>query len=456
MQNNLSPIFTVSELATRIKITLEDVFGYVRIRGEVSGLKKHSSGHLYFSIKDDQALISAVSWRGMVAQLDFVPEDGMEIIATGRVTTYGGRSQYQLIVQQVELAGVGALLKLLEDRRKKLLKEGLFDRENKQKIPFLPNSIGVITSPTGAVIRDIIHRISDRFPVPVVLWPVAVQGEGAATQIEAAIKGFQGMSLDGSDLDLPFPKPDLIIVARGGGSLEDLWCFNEENVVRAVATCSIPIITAVGHETDTTLVDLAADVRAPTPTGAAEIAVPVRADLLATLLETKGRLTRLINNRLENYKLYLKQLSRPLAQPTRLLENREQNLDDLVERLPRALKNVQKNYERQWNDLALRLRPLLITRKISTLREKLEGKTRLLESLSYKDVLRRGFAYVCSKNGKVVPSRQLAQKEPLLTLTFHDGSLLTTPTDTPSQVKKPTRKKSLKKSHDQQGSLFKI
>ena len=254
------PEFSVGELSQAVKRTIEGTFERVRVRGEVSGFKRAASGHLYMALKDEEAVLDAVCWRGMAARLALVPEDGLEVIATGRLTTYPGRSKYQIVIEQVELAGEGSLLKLLEERRHKLAAEGLFDAARKQALPFLPEVIGVVTSPTGAVIRDILHRLADRFPRPVLVWSVRVQGDGAAAEIAAAIDGFNALEAGG-----PVPRPDLLIVARGGGSLEDLWAFNEEVVVRAAAASAIPLISAVGHETDTTLIDFAADHRAPTP-----------------------------------------------------------------------------------------------------------------------------------------------------------------------------------------------
>ncbi|MFD1333321.1 exodeoxyribonuclease VII large subunit, partial [Methylopila musalis] len=281
-----APDVTVSELSQALKRTVEDAFGYVRVRGEISGYRgPHSSGHAYFALKDEGAKIDAVVWRGSFSKLRFKPEEGMEVIATGRLTTYPGKSAYQIVIDALEPAGVGALMALLEERRRKLAAEGLFDRERKRPIPFLPEVIGVVTSPTGAVIRDILHRVSDRFPRRVLVWPVRVQGETAAAEVAAAIRGFNALAPGG-----PIPRPDVLLVARGGGSLEDLWAFNEEIVVRAAAESAIPLVSAVGHETDTTLIDFAADVRAPTPTAAAEMVTPVRADLLATVAERGARL----------------------------------------------------------------------------------------------------------------------------------------------------------------------
>src|ERR1700676_3818539 len=281
------PEYTVSELAAALKRSIEENFSVVRVRGEVSGFKRVSSGHCYFALKDADAVLDAVCWRTTAFKLSIQPEDGMEVIATGRLTTYPGRSKNQLIVDSIELAGIGALLKLLEERRRRLAAEGLFAAERKRKLPYLPEVIGVVTSPTGAVIRDILHRLADRFPRRVVVWPVSVQGENAAAQVAAAIEGFNLLQPGGA-----VPRPDLIIVARGGGSLEDLMAFNEEIVVRAAAASAIPLISAVGHETDTTLIDHASDRRAPTPTAAAEMAVPVRLDLMAELSGKSARLAR--------------------------------------------------------------------------------------------------------------------------------------------------------------------
>src|SRR5713226_148697 len=271
--------WTVSELSAAVKRSIEDAYGFVRVRGEISGFRgAHSSGHCYFSLKDENAKIEAVIWKGAFARMRIKPEEGLEVIVSGRLTTYPGQSKYQIVVETLEPAGLGALMALVEERKKRLAAEGLFDAARKQLLPFLPDVIGVITAPAGAVIRDILHRLADRFPRYVVVWPVRVQGEGSAEEVAAAIDGFNALVLRGT-----IRKPDLIIVARGGGSIEDLWSFNEEIVIRAVAASTIPLISAVGHETDVTLIDFAADMRAPTPTAAAELAVPVRADLLLRL-----------------------------------------------------------------------------------------------------------------------------------------------------------------------------
>ncbi|NJM84299.1 MAG: exodeoxyribonuclease VII large subunit, partial [Tabrizicola sp.] len=281
------PEYTVSELSGAVKRVIEGEFGLVRVRGEVGRVSRPASGHLYFDLKDDRAVIAAISWKGQVAKMQVRPEEGMEVVATGRMTTFPGQSKYQLIVEDVAPAGAGALMAMLEKRRAALAAEGLFDAARKQAIPYLPAVIGVVTSPSGAVIRDILHRLRDRFPRHVLIWPVAVQGQDCAAQVAAAIRGFNAIEAGG-----PIPRPDVLIVARGGGSLEDLWGFNEEIVVRAAAESAIPLISAVGHETDTTLIDHAADLRAPTPTAAAELAVPVRLELLATLEAQGARLVR--------------------------------------------------------------------------------------------------------------------------------------------------------------------
>ncbi len=279
------PEWTVSELSSALKRSIEDNFGYVRVRGEISGFKgAHSSGHCYFALKDENARIEAVIWRGNFARMRIKPEEGMEVVVTGRLTTYPGRSTYQIIIESLAPAGLGALMALLEERKKRLAAEGLFDPARKQLLPFLPEVIGVITSPTGAVIRDILHRLADRFPRRVLVWPVRVQGDGSAEEVAAAIRGFNALPAQG-----PLRQPDLLIVARGGGSIEDLWSFNEEIVVRAAADSMIPLISAVGHETDTTLIDYVADQRAPTPTAAAEMAVPVRVELISKLANIARR-----------------------------------------------------------------------------------------------------------------------------------------------------------------------
>ena len=324
--------FTVSEISGAIRRVIEGEFGRVRVRGEVGRVVLARSGHLYFDLKDDRNVLAAVSWKGQVARLRVKPEEGMEVVATGRLTTFGPQSKYQLNVEDIAPAGMGALMAMLEKRKQKLTAEGLFAAERKRPIPYLPEVIGVVTSPTGAVIRDILHRLRDRFPRQVLIWPVTVQGDKCAEQVAAAIRGFNAIAPGG-----PIPRPDVLIVARGGGSIEDLWGFNEEIVVRAAADSAIPLISAVGHETDTTLIDHAADRRAPTPTAAAEMAVPVRADLAATLAGLEERRRRALARALDSRGQRLRDLARALPRPEALLGERQQRLDSLSQRLPGAL-----------------------------------------------------------------------------------------------------------------------
>ncbi len=345
-----APIFSVTEISQALKRTVEDSFSHVRLRGEISGFKKAGSGHMYMALKDDGAVLDGVCWRGVASRLGLNPEDGMEVIVQGRLTTYPGRSKYQIVIESMELAGEGALLKLLEDRKKKLAAEGLFDPARKKPLPFLPKVIGVVTSPTGAVFRDILHRLNDRFPRHVLLWPVLVQGESAAEQVAAAIHGFNAIAPGGK-----VPRPDLLIVARGGGSLEDLWGFNEEVVVRAAATSEIPLISAVGHETDTTLIDYASDQRAPTPTAAAEMAVPVRLDLLAQVMDDGSRLVSSMGRMVADKETRLEGLGRGLPDLGRIVEEMEQRLDDRVERLANAHGTYFDRKEAQLNQLTAKL-----------------------------------------------------------------------------------------------------
>jgi exodeoxyribonuclease VII large subunit len=326
------PELSVSELSGAIKRTLEDGFGHVRVRGELGRVFRARSGHVYLDLKDDRAVIAAVIWKGQAARLPADLEEGLEVVATGRITTFPGQSKYQLVIEDIAPAGIGALMAMLEKRRKALAAEGLFDTARKRPIPFLPEVIGVVTSPRGAVIRDILHRLGDRFPRHVVLWPVAVQGAACAPQVAAAVAGFNALPPGG-----PVPRPDVIIVARGGGSVEDLWGFNEEAVVRAVAASAIPVISAVGHETDTTLIDHAADMRAPTPTAAAELAVPVRAELIATLADLGARMAGAGTRGLARRGERLRDLARLLPRPAAIVAVRAQTLDWLASRLPGAL-----------------------------------------------------------------------------------------------------------------------
>lgn len=428
------PVYSISEISGAIKRVLEDHFGAVRIRGEVSGWRgAHSSGHAYFSLKDDNAVINAVCWKGTLGKLQHKPEEGLEVIATGRISAYNGK--YQLVVEHIEPAGAGALMALLEKRKKQFEAEGLFDPKRKKPLPFLPQKIGVITSPTGAVIRDILHRLSDRFPSHVLVWPVAVQGEGTAEQVAAAIAGFNAME----------QAPDVLIVARGGGSIEDLWAFNEEIVVRAAAASRIPLISAVGHETDTTLIDYVSDKRAPTPTAAAEMAVPVLAELQLGIgqldMRLLGGMQRLLQQRTEQ----LTGLARGLPKPAQLLEAAIQRLDDWSERLRLALPQMLLRKEQQLALAASHLRPQAIEREMKKIAERLtelgqrasqaamqtiirkedvlKHHAALLESLNYTKVLERGFALVKTADGKLLTSAAAAKKEKELEIFFKDGEL---------------------------------
>ncbi|MEQ1789007.1 MAG: exodeoxyribonuclease VII large subunit [Rickettsiales bacterium] len=439
--NHNQIIYSVSEVAQSIKRMVEDRFGRVSLRGEISGWKVASSGHVYFRLKDDSAVIDSVSWKGTVGKFTFKPEDGLEVVVTGKLTTYPGKSSYQIVVDSMQPAGAGALMALLEKRRKALEAEGLFAPERKKKIPFMPQVVGVITSPTGAVIRDILHRISERFPVQVLVFPVAVQGEAAAEQIAAAIDFFNSLNPDSQ-----IPIPDLLIVARGGGSIEDLWAFNEEIVVRAAANSRIPLISAVGHETDTTLIDYASDMRAPTPTAAAEMAVPVREELRLAVgqlgLRHDTAIFRLITQRSEQ----LEGLARGLPKPVQLLQTATQRLDDLGERLLVALPNLLVRKEQQLAMLTAHLRPqalqieirnkqerllelqsrleLAVLRVIEARGEKLKNLTSLLESVNYKKILARGFALVKGADGKLITTASEAKAHESLTVIFADGEII--------------------------------
>jgi exodeoxyribonuclease VII large subunit len=336
--------FTVTELSSALKRTVEDAYGHVRVRGEISGFRgPHSSGHCYFALKDEGAKIEAVIWKGVHGKMRFKPQEGLEVIATGKLTTYPGSSKYQIVIESIEPAGVGALMALMEERKRKLGAEGLFDESRKQLLPWLPEVIGVVTSPTGAVIRDILHRLADRFPRRVLVWPVKVQGEGSAEQVAAAIHGFNALPEGGR-----IPRPDLLIVARGGGSLEDLWSFNEEIVVRAAAESMIPLISAVGHETDITLIDFAADRRAPTPTAAAEMAVPVRAELFVEISAYERRLMLTWQRAQESRRIELRAATRALPGLSELLAIPRQRLDGAGASLPRALKANTSSHHRRF------------------------------------------------------------------------------------------------------------
>lgn len=473
--------YTVSELAQLVRRTVEDTFGYVRVRGEVSNLRRPGSGHLYFDLKDEGAVLSAVCWRGGAASLRLPPEDGLEVVCTGKLSTYVAQSRYQIVVESVEPAGLGALMVLLEERKRKLEAEGLFAEERKRPIPYLPEVVGVVTSLTGAVIRDILQRIGDRFPRHVLIWPVLVQGAQAAEQVAAAIDGFNRLPAEG-----PVPRPGVLIVARGGGSLEDLWPFNEEVVVRAAAASEIPLVSAIGHETDTTLIDLAADLRAPTPTAAAEKVVPVRAELILTIKDLDRRLAAAAQRLLGERHTRLEGLGRGLPDLTGLLANAIQDLDHWAEHLRRVMAALLQAHRSRIGELAARLRHPreLLTEaraelqglsarlghgfeKLSALKgtalataaaglrleplraelarrqtavEEISGRlgrgvaraladagarlgheARLLESCGYEQVLHRGFVLARDARGRPVTSAREARPGTSLNLTFKDG-----------------------------------
>lgn len=458
------PEFTVSELAGAIKRALEDGFGHVRLRGEVSGYRgPHSSGHCYFSLKDEKAKIDAVVWKGVWSRLRFKPEEGMEVVVTGKVSSFPGSSKYQIVIEALEPAGAGALMALLEERKRKLAAEGLFEEARKKPLPFLPRVVGIVTSPTGAVIRDMLHGFRERFPTRVVVWPVRVQGEGCAQEVAAAIRGFNRLPQDG-----PLPRPDVLIVARGGGSLEDLWGFNEEVVVRAASESRIPLISAVGHETDWTLLDLVADARAPTPTKAAEWAVPKYSELLADLMDRKTRLGVAIRRLLEGQRTLLKaaarglprledlvalprqrfdsveqRLSRALLANTRahttrhariaarlaprllagLIERRDRKLADLWQQARQALMRTAGNRRRLIERIGGRLRPEALLNRIDAQRRHLEGTAKLLRSLSYQSVLGRGYAIVRDEAGAMVRSAAGLSVDAALEIQFADGQV---------------------------------
>ena len=406
-----APALSVSELSGALKRTIESAFGLVRVRGEISGWKRHASGHCYFTLKDEGACIDAVIWKGQAAGLAFRPEDGAEVIATGKLTTYAGRSKYQIVVSRMELAGEGALMALLDKRRRALAAEGLFDESNKRKLPYLPRVIGVITSPTGAVIRDILHRLEDRCPTHVIIWPVPVQGDGAAEKVAQAIRGFAAIT----------PRPDLLIVARGGGSIEDLWAFNEEEVVRAAAASPIPLISAVGHETDTTLIDFAADRRAPTPTAAAEMAVPVRAELAAWLAELEHRMSACVTRTASRAIERLEQAASRWPEAANLFAPLAQRLDDAGDRLPRALMQRTAHARADLAAVAPRLQARLLTERVERAREKLAGLWRLAELAHPERPLQRGFVRVTDRAGKTIIHAADARAAAEVDLHFADG-----------------------------------
>ena len=477
-----TPEFSVSEISGAVKKAIEGGFSHVRVRGEVGRVSRPASGHIYMDLKDDRAVLSGVIWKGRAQALAHRPEEGMEVIATGKLTTFPGQSKYQMIIEDIAPAGAGALMAMLEKRKAALAAEGLFAPERKKPLPYLPEIIGVVTSPSGAVIRDILHRLRDRFPRKVLVWPVAVQGQRCAPEVTAAIDGFNALTPGGA-----LPRPDLIIVARGGGSLEDLWGFNEEIVARAAARSEIPLISAVGHETDTTLIDFVSDMRAPTPTAAAELAVPVRMELLAWADQQGARLSRALTTGVAQRQQRVRDLGRALPQVEALVEGPRQRLDYLGERLPAALREAAAKKRLQMSEAALRpgilarrlsedrrrldalakrlvpalegrtrdnrrvlaqtsrgLRPEMLQLRVDRQAErldgllrrlsdrasrqqaertaKLEGLDRLRETLGYVETLKRGYAVVRG-DGAVITGKPAAQNAKSLEIEFADGRI---------------------------------
>ena len=430
-----NPVYSVGEFSHVIKKLVETNFSYVRIRGEISRPSFPGSGHVYFTLKDADGTIAAIIWKYTIPRLSVKPEEGMEVICTGKITTFAGQSKYQIIVDNMEVAGEGALLKMLEDRRKKLLAEGLFNPEHKKPIPYLPEIIAVITSPSGAVIKDILHRLSDRFPSHVYIWPVAVQGEESAKQVSNAIDQLNQLSKETN-----VKRPDLIIVARGGGSLEDLWSFNEEIVVRSVFNSTIPIISAVGHETDTTLIDFVSDLRAPTPTGAAEKSVPVRDELKVRLGELGLRIHSSFLSKVNNNKNQLRNLVRLLGKPDQILDNKSQKLDYAYRDLENLFQNIFVDQKNKISQFAQRLLPpkvlinnldakkqLLDTRFRNLIENLIDKKQtrfislgKLLEAASFKRVLDRGFSLVIDSYGNPIKLSSQAANKALVNIKFAD------------------------------------
>ena len=462
LEGQNAPEFSVTEISGAIKRVIEGEFSHVRIRAEIGRCSFPRSGHVYLDLKDDKSVISAVMWKGVAARITTRPEEGMEVVATGRITTFGGQSKYQLVIEDLKPAGVGALMAMLERRKEKLAGEGLFDPARKKPLPYLPEVIGVVTSPSGAVIRDILHRLRDRFPRKVLIWPVAVQGEKCPAEVIRAIEGFNAMSVGGA-----LPRPDLIIVARGGGSLEDLWGFNDEGVARAAAASSIPLISAVGHETDTTLIDFTSDRRAPTPTAAAEMAVPVRHELLAWLGDQEARMGRALSDRLTQRGQRLRDLSRALPRAEMLLDGPRQRMDTWGERLPAALLRAVQGRRIKLADAGASLRPSVLrsaverkrealgrrsdklninaisrdiarkradfaalqmrlagagARQVDGWRSRIETAERMRETLSYKATLARGYAVVRGADG-VVTTAAAARAAGALEIEFADGRM---------------------------------
>lgn len=456
---------------------MEDSFGYVRVRGELGRISRPGSGHIYLDIKDDRAVLAGVIWRGVAGKLKIQPEQGLEVIATGKITTFPGQSKYQMVIDSLEPAGVGALMALLEERKKKLEAEGLFAPERKQLLPTLPRVIGVVTSPSGAVIRDILHRVADRFPLHVLVWPVRVQGETCGAEVANGIHGFNALSPDSA-----IPRPDLLIVARGGGSVEDLWGFNDEAVVRAAAASDIPLISAVGHETDWTLIDHAADVRAPTPTGAAEIAVPVKAELMATLDDLARRNQTGLARLLQSRRVELRAAAAALPRPGDLLALPRQRFDAVSDKLGYALRANTQTHRGRLTATAGRLSPSSLvqttrmarerldvlgdridrafTRSTERYRSQLDHQHQLLKTLSYQGVLDRGFALVRDNEEKPIRKASDIEAEQQITIQFADGRVAASVGGEVSAprpaAEKRAKNSSQKKSSsiDDQGSLF--
>jgi exodeoxyribonuclease VII large subunit len=428
-------VLSVSELSQKLKRSLETQFDHVRIRGELSKVKIHTSGHLYTDLKDDASVLNAVCWRGTVSTLSIRPEEGLEVICTGKITTYPARSNYQLVIESMEFAGQGAILKMLEDRKKRLAAEGLFDPARKRPLPFLPNRIGVITSATGAVIQDILHRLEDRFPIHVILFPATVQGENTVRDVINGINAFHALPVA--------QRPDVLIIARGGGSFEDLMPFNDEAIVRAVASSEIPIISAIGHETDTTLIDFAADQRAPTPTAAAEMAVPVLDNLKYTVQDFQQRLAQLMQSKIKHDILHLNQLNTALGDPAQIINTQQQRVDYTSFSLDQYFTKILSSSQQRFARMQFALQPpkhhvtigmqrleTMSHRLTTTLQARLDKSSndihslgKLLDSYSFKNVLARGFAIVTTKDKAVISSVAKAKQQDSLQITFNDGEV---------------------------------
>ena len=442
--------FTVSELSIAIKNIIEDNFEYVKVRGEIGRVSTPSSGHIYLDIKDENAVISGVIWKTKTPHLQILPEEGLEVICTGKITTYQDQSRYQIIIENMEPAGVGALMALLEKRKEKLSKEGVFSKEYKKEIPYLPETIGVITSPTGAVIRDILHRIEDRFPTQILIWPVRVQGESCAEEVINAIEGFHLLSQ--SDIS----EPEVIIIARGGGSIEDLWGFNDETLVRKVFSSSIPIISAIGHETDTTLIDLVADLRAPTPTAAAEMAVPVKSELYSNLSDIGKRVRKTITRKMEEEKKMLDLILKVFPKVKNILDHPINKLNNISMLLNISLTPNVKNYNQKFFSISHGLKPNLLSNKIKTTmkisrdvfndmnksyssmflqkKNRLDITTSLINAMSHKSVLKRGYAIVKNKYESIVRDNKNLKGGDHLSIHFDNDQVVD------AEVKEPNGK----------------